>query len=93
PDDRDLADLVDTLRTTSTRFAELWQPATIEPRASARKTIDHPAVGPVDLDCDVLTVPENDLRVVVYSAEPGTAGAEKLELIRVTGLQDFSSTR
>jgi transcriptional regulator with XRE-family HTH domain len=90
PDDRDLAELVDSLRTTSTRFGELWQHATIEQQTSARKTIEHPAVGPVELDCDVLTVPENDLRLVVYSAQPGSASAEKLELIRVTGLQDFS---
>jgi len=51
------------------------------------KTIDHPQVGPVTLDCDVLTVLGADLRIIVYTAEPGTRDAERLALLAVLGTQ------
>jgi hypothetical protein len=41
-------------------------------------------VGEVVCDCDVLTVPGCDLRLVVYTVAAGSADAEKLEFLRVT---------
>mgnify|MGYP006951150890 CR=1 FL=1 len=35
-------------------------------------------------DCDVLTVPGCDLRLVVYTVAAGSTDAEKLEFLRVT---------
>lgn len=35
-------------------------------------------------DCDVLTVPGCDVRLVVYTVAAGSADAEKLEFLRVT---------
>ncbi|WP_448389808.1 MmyB family transcriptional regulator [Microbacterium aurum] len=49
------------------------------------KAIDHPVVGEVVLDCDVMVIPGADLRVVVYSAASGSPDADKLDLLRVTG--------
>jgi MmyB-like transcription regulator ligand binding domain len=46
----------------------------------------HP-VGPIAIDCDVLTAPGTDLRIVVYTAVPGSLDASKLELLRVAGTQ------
>ena len=40
--------------------------------------IEHPVVGLVVLDGDVLQVPGHDLRIVVYSPAPGTQDAERL---------------
>lgn len=37
---------------------------------SGRKTIDHPDVGALTLDCDVLSVAGSDLRIMVYTAQP-----------------------
>jgi hypothetical protein len=48
---------------------------------------DHPEVGPITVDRDVLAVQGNRLRRVVYSAAPGTADAEALALLGVVGLQ------
>lgn len=50
-----------------------------------RKTIRHPAIGDIVLDCDVLVVPGADLRMVTYTAVAGSADAGKLDLLRVTG--------
>jgi transcriptional regulator with XRE-family HTH domain len=87
PADRRLRQLVEDLRAHSERFAELWESGIVGRHEVARKTIDHPAVGPLDLDCDVLAVAGADLRVMVYSAEPGTADAERLALVAVLGTQ------
>ena len=41
-------------------------------------------LGDVTLDCDVLTVPGVDLRIVTYTAAPGTSGADQLDLLRAS---------
>jgi hypothetical protein len=90
PDDDSLRRLVDDLRRASARFAELWQARAMAVRTAERKRIDHPEVGPLTLDCDVFTVQGSDLRVIAYTAEPGSDDAEKLALLRVIGLQAMS---
>lgn len=79
--------LVAELRANSDRFAELWDTGTVGRHEAARKTIDHPQVGPVTLDCDVLTVAGSDLHIVIYTAAPGTEDAERLSLLTVLGTQ------
>lgn len=91
PGDPGMQALIADLRRASTRFAALWESHAVEPQVSSRKTIAHPEVGLLTLDCDVLTVAGADLRVVVYTAEPGTAEADALALLRVVGTQAFSS--
>ncbi len=87
PADRRLGRLIAELRAHSDRFAELWDAGAVGRHESARKTIDHPDAGPVTLDCDVLTVAGSDLRIMVYTAEPGTDDAERLALLAVLGTQ------
>ena len=40
--------------------------------------------------CDVLAVAGSDLRVMVYTAEPGSEGAERLALFTVLGTQTLT---
>ncbi|WP_030440287.1 helix-turn-helix transcriptional regulator [Actinoplanes subtropicus] len=84
PRDRALLDLVGELRATSPEFARRWDEGAVGPHVSARKTIVHPQVGEVTCDCDVLTVPGCDVRLVVYTVAADSADAEKLEFLRVT---------
>ncbi|MER5442701.1 helix-turn-helix transcriptional regulator [Streptomyces sp. NPDC002790] len=86
PLDPRLHTLVDELRTRSPRFAELWDSGAVGRHAAARKTVDHPEIGPLTLDCDILTVAGDDLRVMLYTAEPGTADADRLTLLATTAL-------
>lgn len=90
PHDAELASLIADLRTASSRFEELWQRGDVTAHVTMRKTFDHPSVGLVTVDCDVLTVRTSDLRVVAYTAEPGTEAAEKLNLLRVLGTQQLT---
>lgn len=86
PADIQLDRLVRELRETSDAFAHHW--ATQTPgarRTTDRKTIRHPEIGDILLDCDVLIVPGADLRMVTYTAATGSGDAGKLDLLRVTG--------
>ena len=91
PADRALRRLVAELAAGSPRFAELWDAEAPPPLAdpSRRKTVDHPAVGLITLDCDTLLVALDDLRVSVYTAEPGTEDADRLALAAVVGTQSL----
>lgn len=89
PADRGVKDLVRELSTHSTRFVELWESAELvgHQDRSRHKTIAHPAVGRITLDCDTLVVAGDDLRIMVYTAEPGSDDAERLTLAIVLGTQ------
>ncbi|MEV4150952.1 helix-turn-helix transcriptional regulator [Amycolatopsis sp. NPDC049691] len=91
PADRALRRLVADLAAGSPRFAELWGSEAPPPPAdqSRRKTVDHPAVGPITLDCDTLLVALDDLRISVYTAEPGSEDADRLALAAVLGTQSL----
>jgi transcriptional regulator with XRE-family HTH domain len=90
PHDPDLAGLIADLRTGSPRFDSLWQAGLSGRLRSESVAITHPELGPLTLDCDVLQEPEADQTVLVYSAAPGTPTASALELLRVTGLEQFT---
>ncbi|MBF6221755.1 hypothetical protein IU479_27030 [Nocardia abscessus] len=49
--------------------------------------IDHPHVGAMTLDSDVLSVVGNDLRILVYTAQPCTEDADHLAVLSVIGTQ------
>jgi transcriptional regulator with XRE-family HTH domain len=90
PADRQLRQLITELRASSQRFAELWDSGAVGRHEAARKTIDHPAVGELTLDCDVLTVRGSDLHIMIYTAEPGSEDADRLALIIVLGTQSLA---
>ncbi|MFF4019068.1 helix-turn-helix transcriptional regulator [Streptomyces sp. NPDC001843] len=92
PRDQGLIDLVAEMRSTSAEFARLWDGGAVGPHVSARKTIVHPQVGEVTCDCDVLTVPGSDIRLVVYTVAAGSVDAEKLQFLRVTNGVDASGS-
>jgi transcriptional regulator with XRE-family HTH domain len=87
PQDADLARLVSRLRSESSDFDQRWSSARVAEHRASRKTAVGTPVGRITLDCDVLTVPGSDLRIVVYTAVPGSEDAQKLDLLRVTGTQ------
>jgi hypothetical protein len=87
PADQRLRRLVAELRANSERFAELWDAGAVGRLEASRKTVDHPQVGALTLDCDVLSVAGSDLRIMIYTAEPGTQDDERLALLAVLGTQ------
>ncbi|MEU8175146.1 helix-turn-helix domain-containing protein [Microbispora hainanensis] len=68
------------------RFARLWHSGAVGRHAEERKTIRHPVIGDITVDCDVLADPDNDLKIVTYTAVPGSEDETKLDLARVAGV-------
>jgi len=91
PEDPALRELISDLREASPRFAAAWEARPVAQRTSSRKTIEHPQVGRLTLDCDVLTVGGSGLRLVIYTAAPGSPDASALEMIAALGLQSFAT--
>ncbi|MGI5131985.1 helix-turn-helix transcriptional regulator [Pseudonocardia sp. CA-107938] len=91
PDDPGMQRLIATLLRRSPRFVEHWERREVKGRPDEQKTIRHPELGPIVLDCERLHVPEDDQELIVYSAEPGTRSAEALDLLRVVGLQQLTA--
>jgi transcriptional regulator with XRE-family HTH domain len=87
PDDTGLRQLIADLRAASPRFATLWETGVVGTHRESHKTFDHPDVGLITVDCDVLTVDGSDLRIIAYTTPAGSEAAEKLRLLSVIGTQ------
>ncbi|WP_280304626.1 helix-turn-helix transcriptional regulator [Nocardia neocaledoniensis] len=91
PDDPDLSRLITELRTGSTEFESHWRAGRSSTMHSLTKTIAHPDLGTLTLDCDAMHVPDTDQTIIIYSAPPNTPTATALDLLRVTGLETFDA--
>ncbi len=91
PDDPRGRRLIDRLLAASPEFASIWATHDVVWRPGPdRKTFLHPAVGPIELDCETLST-ENDSQILLlYTATPGTDSAERLRLLSVIGNQSFA---
>lgn len=82
PSDPSLLSLVEKLCRDNDYFKALWMSRTAAVHETDRKTIHHPGVDTITLDCDVLTAPGSDVHVVIYTAASGSPDAQKLEHLR-----------
>jgi hypothetical protein len=83
--------MIAALRRSSPEFARLWGRSSVAHHGNERKTVDHPEVGELELDCDLLSVYGADLRVIVFTAAPGSEAADKLRLQTVFGTEDMTA--
>jgi len=75
----------------SPEFRSLWESQRVNVSPSTRKTITHPAIGPIELDCEALHDQSRDQWLIIYTARPGTPAHEALQLLRVIGVEEMSS--
>jgi len=88
PGDPVLAGLVDRLGAASADFRRLWAEHEVAVRRNDRKTIVHPRVGPLVMDCETLVTPDHGQQLLVLTpADP--EARERLELLRVLGVEEF----
>jgi len=59
-------------------------------RFEDRKTLIHPELGPIELDCQALFTEDQSQALLVLTAPPRTEGYEKLQLLAVLGQQRFA---
>jgi transcriptional regulator with XRE-family HTH domain len=71
----------------SPRFAALWNEGRAAAHQSMVKTVHNPNVGDITLDCDVVTVPDTDIKLVLYSTTESGPDADKLDFLRVSAVR------
>jgi transcriptional regulator with XRE-family HTH domain len=91
PDDPEVEELVGALLRESAEFADLWERHEVADRLDTNKRFVHPLVGPLTLDCQILTADNELERLVVYTASPGSEDAERLRLLGVVGTQTMGA--
>ena len=92
PDDPALNAIISELHATSDRFAALWADPPATGAACSRKTFRHPIAGEITVDCDHLEVVGSDLRIVVWTAAPGSPDANALQFLSLVGSQQFDTS-
>ena len=86
--DPDVEHLVGRLLAVSPEFRARWNEHEVGVRRADRKTILHPRVGPLVMDCETLVTPDQgQLLLVLTPADAETT--ERLALLSVLGLQEF----
>jgi transcriptional regulator with XRE-family HTH domain len=85
-------ELVRALRKASAEFARLWERHEVARRFADHKTLIHPELGPIELDCQALFTEDQSQALLVLTAPPCTEGYEKLQLLAVLGNQPFAET-
>ncbi|MGN9780944.1 helix-turn-helix transcriptional regulator [Nonomuraea sp. ZG12] len=78
PRDRALAALLADLRAGSAEFDEIWATNPVRAPGHRTKTMTHPELGRLHINCDILTVPDDDQQVVFMTADPDTPTARAL---------------
>jgi len=85
-------ELVRALRKASPEFARLWERHEVARRFADHKTLIHPELGPIEVDCQVLFTEDQSQALLVLTAPPRTEGYEKLQLLAVLGAERFAGT-
>lgn len=82
PHDRQLHDLVGELSTRSDEFRTRWASHNVRHHGSGTKRFHHPVVGDLILAYEGLEMAaEPGLTLTIYTAEPGSPSAERLQLL------------
>lgn len=89
--DPDVDGLVRRLLAASPEFGQVWGEHEVGVRRSDRKRIVNRQVGVVAVDCETLVTPDLRQKLLVLTPQPGTDAAEKLALLSVVGLQQFTT--
>jgi len=82
PHDRGLQNLVGELSTQSEVFRRLWGDHDVRSHDAGTKRFNHPLAGELTLAYEELAITaEPELVLMVYTAEPGSPSAERLQLL------------
>ena len=84
PHDTELRELVGELSTLSEEFRTRWAAHDVRIHHNGVKQFRHPVVGALDLTYCTLDLPSDDhaeLRLTIYTAEPGTPSEDALKLL------------
>jgi transcriptional regulator with XRE-family HTH domain len=89
--DPEVRRLVDDLLGRSEEFRELWERQDVAVRRAERKTLLHPGLGELEVNCLNLESEDSTQRLLWFTPVPGTAAVEKFELLGVLGEQQLET--
>lgn len=78
------------LKQRSEEFRTLWAMHEVATRFTDHKTLLHPEIGPIEVDCQVLFTQDQSQALLVLTAPPNSEDANKLQLLTVLGEQSFA---
>ena len=84
--------LVRRLLEAAPEFARLWEQHQVGFHYPDDKTLVHPELGLIQVDCQVLQAPDQGQALLIYTATPGTDSYDKLRLLSVLDLPGPSRT-
>ncbi len=83
-------EMVRELTGRSPEFARLWERHEVARRFADHKTLIHPEVGEIEVDCQALFTEDQSQALLVLTAAPRSEADSKLKLLSVVGTQQFS---
>jgi transcriptional regulator with XRE-family HTH domain len=82
--------IVSELLSRSEEFRAVWELHEVRARFDDHKTLVHPEIGEIEVDCQALFTENQSQTLLVLTASPGSEAAEKLALLHVVGHQTFA---
>ncbi|MGD7003357.1 helix-turn-helix transcriptional regulator [Corynebacterium halotolerans] len=93
PHNKELHDLIGELSTRSGEFRERWGAHNVRHHGTGFKTFRHPVVGEMTLAYEGLNMEaEPGLTWTIYTAEPGSDAAERMQLLASWAATEFGET-
>jgi transcriptional regulator with XRE-family HTH domain len=83
-------ELVRALQKASPEFASRWDRHEVAKRFEDHKTLIHPELGPIELDCQVLFTDDQSQALLVLTAPPRTEAYDKLQLLAILRHEHFA---
>jgi transcriptional regulator with XRE-family HTH domain len=78
------------LHQDSAEFARIWDRHDVTGRTDETKTIVHPELGPIHLNCQILFTQDGGQALLVFTAAPGSEDHSKLQMLSVLGTQHLA---
>ncbi|WP_067970759.1 helix-turn-helix transcriptional regulator [Nocardiopsis trehalosi] len=93
PHNKELHDLIGELGTRSDEFRRRWGAHNVRRHGTGFKTFRHPIVGEMTLAYEGLEMEaEPGLTLTIYTAEPGSASAERMQLLASWAAGEYGTT-
>jgi transcriptional regulator with XRE-family HTH domain len=83
-------ELVRALQKASPEFASRWDRHEVAKRFEDHKTLIHPELGPIELDCQALFTDDQSQALLVLTAPPRTEAYDKLQLLAILRHEHFA---
>jgi len=83
--------LLRELLKVSPEFTEVWDRQQVATRFEDHKTLIHPEIGAIELDCQALFTEDQSQALLVLTAPPRSEASASLALLAVLGQQSFAT--